>query len=100
MGKIPLGAFGILGYFAAFSLATLAAFGYARAQTFLRVVIAGMLATTLWLLYIQAFILHAFCDFCLLSAGLTLSLSTIVVIGYFVERKHRIAGEYAPTLQS
>src|SRR5438105_5333873 len=62
VGKIPLGAFGILGYFAAFSLATLAAFGYARAQTFLRVVVAGMLATTLWLLYVQAFILHAFCD--------------------------------------
>ena len=66
VGKIPLGAFGILGYFAAFSLATLAAFGYARALTLLRVVVAGMLATTLWLLYVQAFILHAFCDFCLL----------------------------------
>ncbi len=98
VGKIPLGAFGILGYFAAFSLATLAAFGYARALTFLRVVVAGMLATTLWLLYVQAFILHAFCDFCLLSAGLTMSLSAIVAIGYFLERKHRIAGEQAPAL--
>ena len=100
VGSIPLGAFGVLGYFIAFSLATLAAFGYARALILLRVVVAGMLATTLWLLYVQAFVLHAFCDFCLLSAGLTLSLSTIVVIGYFAERKRRIAGEHAPTLQS
>ena len=98
VGKIPLGAFGILGYFAAFSLATLAAFGYARALTLLRVVVAGMLATTLWLLYVQAFILHAFCDFCLLSAGLTMSLSAIVTIGYFIERKHRTAGEQTPAL--
>src|ERR1044071_3154209 len=60
VGNIPLGAFGVLGYFIAFSLATLAAFGYARAWVLLRVVLAGMLATTLWLLYVQAFVLHAF----------------------------------------
>jgi uncharacterized membrane protein len=100
VGSIPLGAFGVLGYFIAFSLATLASFGYSRALVLLRVIVAGMLATTLWLLYVQAFVLHAFCDFCLLSAGLTLSLSTIAVIGYFIERKHRVAGEHAPTLQS
>ncbi|MEY2488274.1 MAG: hypothetical protein QOC70_216 [Verrucomicrobiota bacterium] len=87
VGKIPLGAFGVLGYFVAFSLATLAAFGHARARLFLIMMVAGMLATTLWLLYVQAFVLHAFCDFCLLSAGITLSLSAIVVTGYFLERR-------------
>lgn len=91
VGKIPLGAFGALGYFAAFSLATLAAFGYARARTFLAIVVAGMLATTLWLLYVQAFVLHAFCDFCLLSAGLTLALTVIVTADQFTKRKHRTA---------
>jgi len=100
VGKIPLAAFGALGYFVAFSLATLAAFGYARARTFLTVVIAGMLATTLWLLYVQAFVLHAFCDFCLLSAGLTLVLAAIVAAGYFNRRKHRTAVEPAPLHQS
>ena len=96
VGKIPLGAFGALGYFVAFSLATLAAFGYPRARTFLAVVVAGMLATTLWLLYVQAFVLHAFCDYCLLSAGLTFSLSAIVAVGYFTRKKHRTAAEQAP----
>lgn len=96
VGKIPLGAFGALGYFVAFSLATLAAFGYPRARTFLAVVVAGMLATTLWLLYVQAFVLHAFCDFCLLSAGLTFSLSALVATGYFSGKKHQTAVERAP----
>lgn len=100
VGKIPLGAFGALAYFAAFSLATLVAFGYPRVRTFLAVVVAGMLATTLWLLYVQAFILHAFCDYCLLSAGLTLSLSALVAASYLIERRHRNAGEQAPLLES
>lgn len=100
VGNIPLGAFGALGYFLAFSLAILTAFGYARARSLLRVLVTGMLATTLWLLYVQAFVLHAFCDFCLLSAALTLTLTIIVVIGFFIERKQRIAGEQAPTTQS
>ena len=100
VGKIPLGALGALGYFAAFSLATLAAFGYPRARTLLAIVVAGMLATTLWLLYVQAFVLHAFCDFCLLSAALTLSLSGIVAMSYFFGRRLRTAGAEAPLLES
>jgi uncharacterized membrane protein len=99
VGNIPLGAFGALGYFLAFSLATLAAFGYPRARSFLAVVVAGMLATTLWLLYVQAFILHAFCDFCLLSAALTLSLSALVAVGHF-RRRHPNAAEEAPLFES
>jgi uncharacterized membrane protein len=96
VGKIPLGAFGALGYFVAFSLATLAAFGYPRTRAFLTVVIAGMLATTLWLLYVQAFVLHAFCDFCLLSAGLTFSLSALIAASYFTGRKPQTAVDRAP----
>ena len=100
VGKIPLAAFGALGYFIAFSLATLAAFGYGRARTCLTVVIAGMLATTLWLLYVQAYVLHAFCDFCLLSAGLTFALAAIIAAGHFPRRKHRTAVEPTPLPES
>jgi uncharacterized membrane protein len=99
VGPIPLGAFGALGYFVAFSLATLAAFGYARARTFLTVVVAGMLLTTLGLLYVQAFVLHAFCDFCLLSAALTFSLFVLVAIGYFIGRRDRRADKQAPLIE-
>ena len=100
VGQIPLGAFGAIGYFLAFSLAVLAAFGYSRARTFLRILVVVMLATTLWLLYVQAFVLHAFCDFCLLSAALTLSLSVLVAAGYFIGRRHQTAGAPAPALKS
>lgn len=76
---IPTAAFGALAYFVAFSSATLAAFGYARARTLLVLVVIAMFGATLWLLYLQAFILHAFCPFCLLSAALTFLLAGIVV---------------------
>jgi uncharacterized membrane protein len=38
-----------------------------------------MFATTLWLLYVQAFVLHAFCRYCLFSAAVTFLLAGIVV---------------------
>jgi uncharacterized membrane protein len=76
---IPTAAFGALAYFVAFSSATLAAFGYARARALLMLVVMAMFGATLWLLYLQAFVLHAFCPFCLLSAALTFLLAGIVV---------------------
>lgn len=93
VGQIPLAAVGALGYFAAFSCAVLAAFGYPRARLFLTLIVAGMLAATLWLLYVQAFILHAFCDFCLISAGLTLSLSALVAISHFIKNNRGAAAQ-------
>ena len=93
VGQIPLGAFGALGYFSVFSFAILAVFGFPRARICLAVLVSGMLATTLWLLYVQAFILHAFCTYCLLSAAITCSLSTIVVTSFFITRRHQAAGE-------
>lgn len=96
VGSIPLGAFGAMGYFAAFSLATLAAFRYRHARKFLAILVAGMLVTTLWLFYLQAFVLHAFCDFCLLSAALTLSLSIIVAVVHFTGGSPRTAAEETP----
>ena len=38
-----------------------------------------MFAVTLDLLYVQAFVLHVFCPFCLLSAALIFLLAGIVV---------------------
>ena len=76
---IPTAAFGALAYFAVFSSTLLAAFGYRRARIFLTLVVAVMFGVTVWLLYVQAFILHAFCPFCLLSAALTFFLAGIIV---------------------
>jgi uncharacterized membrane protein len=88
VGKVPLAAFGAIAYFSAFSLATLAGFGRRWARTLLPWLVGGMLGVTGWLFYLQAFVLHAFCDFCLLSAALTVTLSAIVV-ALFCRRPNR-----------
>ena len=80
VGKLPLAGFGVLGYFAAFSAATLSAFGYRNARPVLAGVVALMFAATLCLLYLQAYVIHAFCRYCLVSAGLTMALAAIVVL--------------------
>jgi uncharacterized membrane protein len=86
-GKVPLAALGALAYFTAFSLATLAAFGHRRVEIFLMLLVEAMFAVTLWLLLVQAFVLHAFCDYCLLSAAITFSITGVVVASYVFLRK-------------
>jgi uncharacterized membrane protein len=77
---IPVAAFGVVGYFGAFSLATFAAFGYARARKFFTLTVSAMFAVTLWFLFVQAFILHAFCRYCLFSAAVVFVLAALVVL--------------------
>lgn len=88
IGGLPLAGLGALAYFTAFSLATLAAFGHQWTRSLLAAIVAMMLATTLWLLFVQAFILHAFCQYCLLSAAVTLTLSGIVAIEWYRHRSN------------
>lgn len=79
IGGIPVAMFGIAGYFTAFSCATFAAFNYARARKFFTLVVAMLFAGTLWFLYLQMFVLHAFCRFCLFSAAISFLLMGLVV---------------------
>ncbi len=79
IGPFPLAGFGALAYFSAFSFATFATFGYARARTLLVTLVWAMFAATLWLLFLQAFVLHAFCRYCLFSAAIIFLLSGLVV---------------------
>src|SRR5256885_4383389 len=84
LGPVPLAALGALSYFTAFSLALLAAFGYARCRSLFASLVAIMFAMTLWLLYLQAFVLHAFCDYCLFSAGVTALLTVVAITNAFL----------------
>ncbi|MDQ3546494.1 MAG: vitamin K epoxide reductase family protein [Verrucomicrobiota bacterium] len=76
---IPTAAFGAVAYFTVFSLAILAGFGYARMRGFLVIVVSLMFVASLYFLYLQAFVLHAFCPFCLFSAALTFLLAGLLL---------------------
>ena len=87
-GGIPLAILGAAAYFTVFSLATLAAFGYAHAGRILSLIVALMFLTTLMLLYLQAFVIHEYCDYCLLSAIVTFTLTIIAVAQRFFRVKN------------
>ncbi len=79
----PLAAFGALAYFVAFALAILAAFGNRLMWTLFSIQVVLMTVFTIWLFYLQASVIGAFCQFCLLSAATTLTLFIIVLISKF-----------------
>jgi uncharacterized membrane protein len=81
VGPVPLAAIGAFAYFVFFSLAVLAAFGYGFLRPLLLILISFMFLTTLWLLYLQAFVIRHFCQYCLLSAAVTTILTVLVIMG-------------------
>jgi len=80
VGSVPLAALGAAAYFVVFSLAILAAFAYPLVKLLLKILLGLMFLTTLWLLYLQAFVIHHFCQYCLLSAAVTTVLTLIVFL--------------------
>lgn len=80
---IPLAAFGAAAYFLAFSLAILAGFGNRKLWFLFGVQVSLMAIFSLWLFYLQAFVIKAFCQFCLLSATICLTLFVIALTSKF-----------------
>jgi uncharacterized membrane protein len=79
LGGIPVAILGALAYFTVFTFATFAAFGHPRAPRFLALITGAMFLMTLWLLYVQAFLLHAYCRYCLFSAAITFLIAGLLI---------------------
>ncbi len=77
---IPTAAFGAVAYFTVFSLAILGAFGSAWVRKFLVLVVALMFLASCYFLYLQSFVIHAFCPYCMLSAALTFFLAGLLLV--------------------
>lgn len=83
---IPTAAFGVFAYFLAFSLALLTAFGSRSLWMPFGALLVLMSLFTLWLIYLQAFIIESFCQFCLISAATTFSLLFIFLLSFIFRR--------------
>jgi uncharacterized membrane protein len=79
IGPVPLAALGAAAYFTVFCLALLVCFGYARLRSHLLGLVVLMSLMTGYLLYVQGFVLKHFCQYCLLSAAVTISLLLLVI---------------------
>lgn len=87
IGPIPLATVGAFAYFLFFSLAILMVFGYSFARPLLQVLVAIMFLTALWLTYLQAFVIHHFCQYCLLSAGVTTILTILAGLAWWKAKR-------------
>jgi uncharacterized membrane protein len=84
---IPLAGFGAFAYFVAFSLALLAAYGNRKAWMAFGLQAAFMAVFSAWLIFVQAYYIHAFCQFCLLSAGTSFSLLIVFLVSKIFRQK-------------
>jgi uncharacterized membrane protein len=85
---VPLAGIGAIAYFAVLAAAVIAALGYRRALHALAFLAIPMAFISLWLIYLQAFVIHSFCRYCLLSAAACITLAALVLTEWLL--RHRV----------
>jgi uncharacterized membrane protein len=76
---VPLAGFGAMGYITVIVAAISAALGSWVGRQVLAIVATIMALVSLWLLYLQAFVIHAFCKYCLASAAACFALAGLAI---------------------
>jgi len=77
---VPLAGFGAAAYMTVIVAAVFAARSSTLGRQILAVMATTMALVSLWLLYLQAFVIHSFCKYCLASAAASFSLAGLVLI--------------------
>jgi uncharacterized membrane protein len=77
---VPLAGFGAMAYLTVIVAAVFAAAGSILGRQILAVMATTMALVSLWLLYLQAYVIHSFCKYCLASAAASCSLAGLVLL--------------------
>lgn len=85
---IPIALFGAVAYADALAFALIWALGKSMGRLLFGVQSTVMAAVSLWLIYVQAAKINAFCQFCLLSAATSITLFVIFVLSVLASRKN------------
>lgn len=80
---VPLAGFGAMAYLTVIIGALLAACGLSAGRQIFIVMAIVMALTSVWLIYLQAFVIHAFCKYCLASAAVCFSLAGLALLDRF-----------------
>lgn len=84
---VPLAAIGATAYCVVLAAAVAAALGYGKARPVVASMATAMALTSLWLVYLQAFVIHAFCPYCMLSATACVTLAGLILIEWLLRRR-------------
>lgn len=84
---VPLAAVGAAAYFAAFSLALLTAFGSRLTWNLFGIQTTMMALISGYLIYVQYAYINAWCQYCLISAGISFTLFTLFVVSVFLKMR-------------
>jgi uncharacterized membrane protein len=83
---VPLAGFGAMAYLTVIVAAVFAAAGSILGRQILAVMATTMTLVSLWLLYLQAYVIHSFCKYCLASAAASFSLAGLVLLERLLRR--------------
>ena len=84
---VPLAGFGAMAYATVIITALWAAAGSSAGRRILAAAAVTMALVSLWLIYLQAFVIHSFCKYCLASAGASFTLAGLVLIERLFRRR-------------
>jgi uncharacterized membrane protein len=87
---VPLAGFGAIAYGIVIVSVILAACGISIGRQIFVVMATTMALFSVWLIYLQAFVIHAFCKYCLASAAVCFTLAALVIIDRVFCRLSRV----------